>query len=219
VTQKLIIVGAGGNSKVILDSIFAREQILGEELEIVGFLDDDCTKKEMGGYPILGDLSKIEDFSDEKNIAFIDGIGANSMRKNLYEKYLSASWYTLVHPSAILGSHVELGEGTVVMPGVIINVDTKIGKKSLINTGAILEHDNKIDDFVHIASGVTTAGNVHIGELTMLGTGTKVIQGVRIGQSTMIGAGSVIISDIPNYCTAVGVPARVIKQKNKESRG
>ncbi|MEA4986600.1 MAG: acetyltransferase [Anaerovorax sp.] len=213
-TQKLIIVGAGGNSKVILDSIFTRKQILSEDLEILGFLDDDNTKKEIKGYPVLGPISLIIDYIGQSNLAFVDGIGANSIRKLLYEKYSNVSWYTLVHPSAILGSGVVLGEGTIVMPGVIINVDTKVGKKALINTGAILEHDNKISDFTHIASGVTTAGNVHIGELTMLGTGTKVIQGIHIGENTMVGAGATVISDIPSHCTAVGVPARVIKKND-----
>jgi UDP-perosamine 4-acetyltransferase len=52
----------------------------------------------------------------------------------------------------------------------------------------------------------------------MLGTGTKVIQGLKIGKNTMIGAGAVVISDIPDNCTAVGVPARVISTGKNEER-
>lgn len=212
--KKLIIIGAGGNSKVILDSVHARRQQLNEELEIVGFLDDDVTKKWVKQYPVLGGVSKIETYSLYPEVAFIDGIGSNSVRKLLYDTYIDVKWYTLIHPSAIIGSGVTIGAGTVIMPGVIINTDTQIGKKSLINTGAIIEHDNVIGNFTHIASGTATAGAVEIGELTMLGTGTKVIQGISIGRNTMVGAGAVVVSHIPSNCTAVGVPARIVKSNN-----
>ena len=38
--------------------------------------------------------------------------------------------------------------------------------------------------------------------------------GITIGKGAVIGAGAVVVSDIPDYCIAVGVPARVIKQIN-----
>lgn len=210
--QKLIIVGAGGNSKVILDAICERKRLLNEGLEILGFLDDSDSKEEVKGYPVLGKVSGIKTYEEQEDVAFVDAIGSNFVRKSLYEQYSGARWYTVIHPSAIVGSGVRIGEGAVIMPGAVINADACIGKKALINTGAIVEHDNCIGDFVHLASGVTTAGNVQVGESAMLGTGAKVIQGLSIGARTVIGAGAVVISDIPEDCTAVGVPAKVIKQ-------
>ena len=38
--------------------------------------------------------------------------------------------------------------------------------------------------------------------------------GVTIGKKVIVGAGSVVTKDIPDYCIAVGNPARVIKQYN-----
>ncbi|WP_027400278.1 acetyltransferase [Anaerovorax odorimutans] len=208
--MKIIILGAGGNSKVILDIILARKLILKEDLEILGFLDDDINKKEIKGYPILGMIDDIVKYKNDSNVSVIDGIGSNVVRKKIYDKYKGIKWQSVIHPSAIIGSGVEIKEGTVVMPGAIINADSKIGKKTIINTGAIVEHDNRIGDFVHLASGVTTAGNVTVGDVTMLGTGTKVIQGIKIGENTMIGAGAVVVSDIPHNVTAIGIPAKAI---------
>lgn len=206
--KKIIIIGAGGNSKVIIDLIHSRIQS-GEKLQIMGILDDDEDKTELMGYSSLGTVKSMVKYYGSSDIYFINGIGNNEIRKEVFENHNQAQYYTAIHPSALIGSGVVIGAGSVVMPGAIINADSNIGKQVLINTGAIIEHDNIIGDFVHVASGVTTAGNVKIGETSMLGTGAKVIQGLKIGKNTMIGAGAVVISDIPDDCTAVGVPARV----------
>lgn len=211
--KKIIIIGAGGNSKVIIDIILERIGA-GEDIQILGILDDDATKKELQGYPVLGPVASIADYLNDKYIWFVNGIGKNEVRKALFQKYGDTVQYdTAIHPSAIIGSGVVLDAGSVVMPGAIINSGTKIGKQVIVNTGAILEHDNIVGDFAHIASGTVTAGNVQVGECSMLGTGTRVIQGIRIGSYVMIGAGAAVIRDISDNCTAVGVPAKTIKQR------
>lgn len=60
-----------------------------------------------------------------------------------------------------------------------------------------------------------TKGEIIIGDDALLGIGVTVLDGVKIGKSAVIGAGSVVSSDIPDYATAVGVPARVIEIRNK----
>lgn len=206
--KKIIIIGAGGNSKVIIDIILARKQA-GEDIEIIGILDDDASKTSLRGYPNLGPVESIEKYTAEADVFLINGIGSNTIRKEVCLMYSDKKYFTAIHPSVLIGGGVLIGSGSVIMPGAIINADTIIGKHVLINTGAIIEHDNVIEDFVHVASSATTAGNVQIGETSMLGTGAKVIQGIKIGKDTMIGAGAVVISDIPDNCTAVGVPAKV----------
>jgi len=50
-----------------------------------------------------------------------------------------------------------------------------------------------------------------VGEGTFIGLGSSVIPGIRIGRWSVIGAGAAVTEDLPDNCTAVGVPARVIK--------
>ena len=44
-----------------------------------------------------------------------------------------------------------------------------------------------------------------------IGIGSIIMPGVTIGKGAVIGAGAVVTQDIPPYCVAVGVPAKVIK--------
>ncbi|HQB40063.1 MAG TPA: hypothetical protein PL053_12440 [Deltaproteobacteria bacterium] len=46
----------------------------------------------------------------------------------------------------------------------------------------------------------------------MVGAGSTIIPNLNIGENVVIGAGSTVISDLPDNVTAVGSPARIIKQ-------
>jgi len=98
------------------------------------------------------------------------------------------------------------------MANTAINSGTKIGENVIINTGATVDHDCVLEDYVHISPGAHLAGNVYVGELTHIGIGASLIQGVKIGRNVIIGAGAAVINDLPDNVTAVGVPAKVLKQ-------
>lgn len=50
-----------------------------------------------------------------------------------------------------------------------------------------------------------------VGARTWIGIGAVVSNNLEIGSDCMIGAGAAVVRDLPGKCTAVGVPARVIK--------
>ena len=50
------------------------------------------------------------------------------------------------------------------------------------------------------------------GDGALLGAGVSVLGPIRVGAGTKVGAGSVVVKELPDYCVAVGVPARIIKQ-------
>ena len=53
-----------------------------------------------------------------------------------------------------------------------------------------------------------------IGDDVFIGIGAKIMPGVTIGNNCIIGANSVVTKDIPNYCIAAGIPAKIIKKYN-----
>ncbi|MGL6247927.1 MAG: hypothetical protein ACRC3A_02425 [Culicoidibacterales bacterium] len=122
-TKKLIIIGAGGHAAVIIDLIQA---INAMQLtwEIIGCLDDGNATACLG-YPVIGKIQDISNYSNE--CQFVIAIGNNHFRAQLAKQYQNTSFATLVHPSAIIGSDVTIGMGTMVLPQVVIHAQTVIG--------------------------------------------------------------------------------------------
>ena len=202
--EKEVILGAGGHAKVVIDLLKSLKTDCDIEL-----LDDAVPKGTfISGIPVCGKISECTDYSTSNR--FIIGIGNNHTRKIISEKY-NLHYITLIHPSAVIGSGVKLGEGTVVMANAVINSDSFIGKHCIINTAASVDHECEIADYVHISPGVHLAGNVKIGEESWIGIGACVSNGLGIMKNSVVGAGTVVIRDIPDGCTAVGNPARIIK--------
>lgn len=119
---------------------------------------------------------------------------------------------------ALTGNHVPL---------LRIGNDCSIGrychiystKSIIIENGTLIAEKVYISDNIHSYDDVKTyikdqpvkqIGEVVIGEGSWLGENVCVI-GSCIGKHCVIGANSVVTKDIPDYCVAVGAPARVIK--------
>ena len=64
---------------------------------------------------------------------------------------------------------------------------------------------------------VTFTRKVEIGSGSWIGENACII-GAKVGENSVIGANSVVTKDIPDYCVAVGIPARVIRKYNRERK-
>ncbi len=109
--------------------------------------------------------------------------------------------------------------------GIEIHPAAKIGKRFFIDhgTGVVIGETAVIGDDVTIYQGVTLGGTGHhtgkrhptIGNNVLIGAGAKVLGPFKIGDHTNIAAGSIVLDEIPPHSTAVGAPARVVKQNGK----
>jgi UDP-N-acetylbacillosamine N-acetyltransferase len=153
-----------------------------------------------------------QEIRDNTHIPIALGVGDNHIRAKLFDDVMQSGFTlkTLIHPSAIISPHSDIGIATVVMPNVVINTGSKIGRGVILNTSCIIEHDNNIEDFTHISPNVALAGDVNIGSFTHMGISSSVIQGLKIGKNSIIGAGSVVLNDIADNKKVVGTPTREI---------
>lgn len=209
--KNLVIAGAGPHCKVVLDIIKSTQL-----WTPVGILDagrQECVL----GIPVIGDDTKAAELFDKGiRYAFV-AIGNNSIRKKVSENLIEMGYTmaTIISPSAVVSPYAVIGAGTVVMPGAVINVDASVGEGCIINTNSSIDHDCQIGPYVHIAPGCAVSGSTRIGAQTFLGTRAGAIDGITIGSQVMIGAGAIVVNDIPNCCTALGVPARVVKERDQ----
>lgn len=215
--KDIVIIGAGGHAKVVADIILKRKEVLKEELNIIGFLDDNFDKieyREIFNIPILGSLDLIEEFKN-KDYEYIIAIGNNLIRRKLAKKYSKLNYYTAIHPTAVIGNMIIIEEGTVVMANVVINPCCKIGKHCILNTSCVIEHDNTIDNYVHISPNATLCGNVFINKYSWIGAGAVIIQNKNIGKKVIVGAGTVVIKDVEDNCIVIGNPGSICKISNE----
>ncbi|GAA0078695.1 acetyltransferase [Clostridium sp. CTA-5] len=210
--KKIILVGAGGHCKVIIDIIKSTNQY-----EIVGITDNN-SKGSILGIPIIGDDSILQDIYNKDVKYAFTAIGALKnikIRNNIYMKLKEIGFKlpVLIHKKAMVSQFSSIKEGTCVMAGAIVNSDSSIEENCIINTGAVIEHDCNIGSNCHISPNTSIAGGVYIGFNTHIGIGSSVIEGIKIGNNVTIGAGAVVINDIKDDSLAVGIPAKIIKNK------
>ena len=206
---KLLLIGAGGHCKVILDLLSCIKSY-----EIAGIIDlKENLGKKVFGVSVIGidaDLPRFSKSGIKYCFISIGSVGDPGLRIKLY-KLAKKSGFTLpnlISPDALLSPHITLREGNYIAPGVIINAGTQIGDNCIFNTGAIIEHDCRISNFVHLSSGVVLSGGVSVGNNCHIGAGSVVIQNVQIAEGTIIGAGSVVTRNIRKGVVAYGNPCR-----------
>ena len=194
----MIVYGASGHGKVIIDIIKARK------MEISAVVDDNAAISEIAGL-------KVDHKIPDNDATIVIAIGNNNIRKKVADQIPNILAKPLIHPQAIVGNDVQIGDGSVIMANAVVNPSTTIGKNCILNTASVVEHDVQIEDFVHISPGSVITGGIKIGEGTQVGAGATVIPGITIGKWVTIGAGAVVINDIPDFAVVVGNPAKIIK--------
>lgn len=93
--------------------------------------------------------------------------------------------------------------------GVDIGNDVLIGSNSSIHA---LNYDYKSRE-KHIVDQGTISKGITIEDDVWIGANTLIVDGVTISKGAVVGGGSVVTKDIPPYSLAVGVPAKVIKER------
>ena len=106
-----------------------------------------------------------------------------------------------IHPGATIGKGLFIDHGT----GVVIGETTVIGDNVTLYQGVTLGGTGKEKGKRHPT----------IGNGVMVSAGAKLLGSFSVGDNAKIGAGSVVLKPVPDNCTVVGVPGRVVRMKNK----
>lgn len=114
----------------------------------------------------------------------------------------------------IIGDHTRVGLGNTIIGPVTIGNHVNLGQNVTVTA---LNHNFENVDMRIDEQGINTSPIV-IEDDVWIGTNAVILPGVTIGQHSVVAAGSVVNQSIPPYCVCAGVPARLIKTYDFESR-
>lgn len=216
-SKKIVIYGAGGFSREVLQIIKdINLNADGDIFDTLGFLVDEeyISDELIDGLPILGSCDWLKDHADVKVVL---AVGSSPLRRRIAEEIEGVYgdiFASLVHPRAWVGSFVSIGSGAIICAGALITCNIKIGRHVHVNIGSTIGHDSILNEYVTLNPSVNVSGNVAIGVGCEIGTGSVLIPHIKVDEWTIVGAGSVVTKSLPANVTAVGGPARVVKQRD-----
>jgi len=218
--NKVVIVGCGGFGREVhqLFKDYNNDQLYQfDNFNLLGFISEDNYSHgtKINNLPVLGNLSW---FKDHKDVKCVVAIGDPIKRREMVSKLnkIGVSFCSIIHPSVIIGDSVEVGEGCIICAGVILTTNIKIQNHVIINLGCTVGHDVWLKNYVSLMPCVKVNGGVTLYTAVYVGSGTTFIQNITVNPYSVIGAGSVVISNIPRRCTAIGVPAKIIKKYDEK---
>ena len=147
----------------------------------------------------------------------------------LYSGLHAVMWYRIAHWFFLhrhffiarwISQHAKKTTGGEIHPGATI------GKGLLIDHGAgvVIGETTEIGDNCTIYQGVTLGGtgkdkgkrHPTLGDNVMVGSGAKILGPFKVGDNAKVAAGAVVLDEVPPNCTAVGVPARIVRKDGRK---
>jgi len=173
----IVIVGASGLGREVYQWL----SDLGEKENIKGFLDPNKSALHNSkiNVPILG----VEDtYSPESNDVFVIAITDSNIKQKAINvlKTKSANFRSVIHPTALISEHSNVGMGVIIYPYALISCDATVGSYTVVTIGAVIGHD------------VTVGEYSYIGTNTVLGGWSKVGIGCYIGSNSIITQRSIV---------------------------
>lgn len=185
--SKLLLVGAGGFGRVVLEHAIKRYKcaLVDDGQELGAIID---------GAEVVGRISDLQRLHDEAGFnQLVVTIGNNKLREEIYNKAkaFGYSFPNIICTSAYVSRYAELGSGCVLLNNVVVQNGAHVGDGVLLNPGVEVHHDSVVDDCSLIYTNSVVRTLAHVGKRVRIGSNVSISNNVNIADD----------SDIPNGTT------------------
>ena len=178
--KKLLLVGAGGFGKVVLEHA-------NNDYEC-RFVDDGVEKGTMVcGCPIVGTIADLPLLSKEYSNLVVS-IGNNRIREQIYEKArkLGFEFPNIICKSAYISPYAHIGCGCIVLNNSVIQNGAIVGNGVILSPGVEIHHDSTVGNNVLIYTNSVIRSFAHIGDRAWIGSTLTISNDVDVPEDAII---------------------------------
>ncbi len=162
--EKLLLVGAGGFGKVVLEH--AQKQYK------CAFVDDGyAVGTVINGAEAVGKISDIARlFGEYKNLIVV--IGNNALREKVYKEaaVIGYSFPNIIVDSTYISPFASVGTGCIFLNNVVVQNNAKVGNGVILNPGVEIHHDSVVEDYALVYTNSVIRTFAHIGKRAHIGS-------------------------------------------------
>lgn len=195
---ELLILGAGGHAKVVIEAIRGFNKLCKIQL-----VDEDPKKNQLDFFDNLT-IECLDNWKSYPNFCHV-AIGDNKSRFELSKtaEQNNKIVTSVIHRNALLSSSAIIDEGVFIAAGSIVSAESCIGRGTIINHNTVIDHDCIVGHYSHIAPNSTLCGGVKIGAGCLIGAGSTILPNVEVGDNVTVGAGSVVKQNLKDNQTFI----------------
>lgn len=172
--DKLLLVGAGGFGRVVLEHAVLEYDC--------AFIDDG---PEIGtlvnGTPVIGRTTELGKFISEYKLLTV-AIGNNKLREKIYKdaESIGYGFPNIIDPSAYISPFAKIGKGCVILNNAVVQNNAKIGNGVILNSGVEAHHDSVIEDCCLIYANSVVRALTHVGKRVRIGSTVTISTGASV---------------------------------------
>ena len=162
--DKLLIVGAGGFGRVVLEHAVLEYDC--------AFIDDGPDIGTLvNGVPVIGRTDELGKFTNEYKLLVV-AIGNNKFREEIYKRAEATGYEfpNIIDPSAYISPYAKIGKGCVILNNAVVQNNAQIGNGTILNSGVEAHHDSVIDDYCLIYANSVVRALTHEGKRVRIGS-------------------------------------------------
>lgn len=182
--EKLILVGAGGLGRVVLE-------IASKWYNCV-FLDDNAVSN-VDGTPIVGKINDLEKLYGQYKQLVVT-IGNNILREQIYQQSekLGYTFPNVIAASAYISPYAKLGNGIIILNNAVVQNGASIGSGTILNSGVEAHHDSTIGNNCLVYTNSVVRSLAKVGDRALIGSTVTISTRAIVQCGTVIGDGSVV---------------------------
>ena len=162
--EKLLLVGAGGFGRVVLEHA--------QQVFDCAFVDDGyAVGTIINGAEVVGKIGDIAVlFGEYQKLIVV--IGNNTLREKVYKEAaaIGHSFPNIIVDSAYVSPYATIGTGCIILNNAIVQNNARVGNGVIINPGVEIHHDSVVEDYALIYTNSVVRTHAHVGRRAHIGS-------------------------------------------------